>query len=87
MRPKKWLGEMTFVEYDAGIAEFLPEMENLTTHARVTVIGGRTMIEDQIHEDVLRRLSLQEYVDEGEWLEAGRTVTRAEEDFKERKRL
>jgi len=65
----------------------LPEIENLTTHARVTVIGGRKMIEHEIDEDALRRLSLQEYVDDGEWLEAGRTVTRAEEDFKERKRL
>lgn len=51
------------------------------------MIGGRKMIEHEIDEDALRRLSLQEYVDDGEWLEAGRTVTRAEEDFKERKRL
>jgi len=32
-------------------------------------------------------LSHREYVDDGEWLEAVRTVTRAEEDFKERKDL
>jgi len=35
----------------------------------------------------LRRLSDREYVDDGEWLEAVRTVPRAEQDFKERKDL
>jgi len=35
----------------------------------------------------LRRLSHREYVDDGELLEAVKTVTRAEEDFKERKDL
>jgi len=43
------------------------------------------MIEDQIPEDALRRLSLREYIDNGEWLDAVRAVTRAEEDFRERK--
>jgi len=45
------------------------------------------MIEDELPEEALRRLSHREYVDDGEWLEAVRTVTRAEEDFKERKDL
>jgi len=37
--------------------------------------------------EALRRLSHRESVDDGEWLEAVRTVTRVEEDFKERKAL
>jgi len=45
------------------------------------------MIADQLPIEALRRLSHREYVDDGEWLEAVRTVTRAEEDFKERKDL
>ena len=45
------------------------------------------MIEDKIPKDPLRQLSLSEYVDDGDWLEVVRTVSRAEEDLKERKRL
>jgi len=45
------------------------------------------MIEDEIPKDGLRRLSLVEYSDDGESLEAVRAVTLAEEDFKERKGL
>ena len=45
------------------------------------------MIVDEIREDALRRLSHREYVDDGEWLEAVRTITRMEEDFKEQKSL
>jgi len=62
-------------------------MENLNIHARVTGIALRKMIEDQIPEDALRRLSLREYIYDGEWLDAVRTITRAEEDFGERKSL
>jgi len=45
------------------------------------------MIEDELPFAELRRLSHREYVDDGECLEAVRTVTGAEEDFKERKDL
>ena len=63
------------------------EMENLNIHARVTGTALRKMIEDQLPIEALRRLSHRDYVDNGEWLEAVRIVTRAEEDFKERKDL
>jgi len=63
------------------------EMENLNIHARVTGITCRKMIEDKLPLEALRRLSHREYVDYGEWLEAVRTVSRAEEDSKERKDL
>ena len=62
-------------------------MGNLNIHARVTRIAWRKMIEDQLPVEVLPQLSHREYVDNGEWLEEVRTVTRAEEDFKGRKDL
>jgi len=61
------------------------EMENLNIHARVTGITWRKMIEDERPVEVVRRLSYREYGHNREWLEAVRTVTRAEEEFKERK--
>jgi len=78
---------MGSVQYRADVAKFLPEMENLSIHARVTRLAWRKMIEDELPVEALRRLSHREYVDDGEWWEAVRTVTRAEEDFKERKDL
>jgi len=84
---EKSLREMGLVKYHGDVAKFLMEMENLNIHARVTGIAWRKMIEDQLPIEALRRLSHREYVDDGEWLEAVRTVTRAEEDFKERKDL
>jgi len=83
----KSLQEMGLVKYRGDIAKFLMEMENLNIHARVTGIAWRKMIEDELPVAALRRLSHREYVEDGEWLEAVRTVTRAEEDFKERKDL
>jgi len=82
---EKSLREMGSVKYRGDVAKLLMEMENLNIHARVTGIAWRTMIEDELPVEALRRLSHREYVDDGEWLEAVRTVTRAEEDFKERK--
>jgi len=63
------------------------EIENLYIHARVTGIAWRKMIEDELPIEAFRRLSHREYVDDGAWLEAVRTVTLAGEDFKERKDL
>jgi len=84
---EKSLREMGSVKYRGDVAKFLMVMENLNIHARVTGIAGRKMIEDELPVEALRRLSHREYVHDGEWLEAVRTVTRAEEDFKERKDL
>jgi len=55
---QKCLKQMGFVKYHGNIAKFLLEMENLNIHARVTGIGWRQIIEEQIPEDALRRLSL-----------------------------
>jgi len=62
----KFLTQMGFLKYHRDIAKFLAEMENLNIHARVTRIVWRKMIEDQIPEDALRRLSLREYIEDGE---------------------
>jgi len=78
---------MGSVKYRRDVAKFWIEMENINFHARVTGIAWRKMIEVEIPVEGLRRLSDREYVDDAEWLEAVRTVTRAEEDFKERKEL
>jgi len=74
---------MGFVKCHGDIAKFLQEMENLNIHESVTGIAWRKMIEDQIPEDTVRRLWLPEYVDDGEWLDAVRTVIRAEEALRE----
>jgi len=63
------------------------EMDNPHIHARMTGIAWRKIIEDELPIEALQGLSHREYVDHGEWLEAVRTVTRAEEDFNERKDL
>jgi len=84
---EKSLREMGSVKYRGDVAKFLMEMANLHIHARVTGIAWGKMIEEELPVEALRRLSQEAYVDDGEWLEAVRTVTRAEEDFKERKDL
>jgi len=87
LEAEKSLREMGSVKYGGDVTKFLMEMENLNIHARVTGIAWRKMIEDGLPVAELRRLSYREYVDDGEWLEAVRTVTRAEHDFPERKDL
>jgi len=84
---EKSLREKRLVKYRGDVAKFLMEMENLNIHARVTGIARRKMIEDELPIEALRQLSDSEYVDDGEWLEAVRTVTRADQDFKERRDL
>ena len=84
---EKSLREIGAVKYRGDVAKFLMEMENVHIHARLSGIAWRKMIEEELPIEALRRLSHREYVDHGEWLEAVRTVTRAEEDFRERKDL
>jgi len=78
---------MGSVKYGGDVAKFLMEVENFNIHGRVTGRAWRKMIEDELPVKALRRLSYRGYVDDGEWLEAVRTVTRADEDFKQRKDL
>jgi len=84
---EKSLREMGSVKYRGDVAKSLLEIENLNIHARVTGIAWRKRIQDELPVEALRQLSHREYVQDREWLEAVKTVTRAEEDFKERKEL
>jgi len=72
---EKSLREMGTVKYRGDDAKFLIGMEILNIHARVTGIATRKMIKDKLSVEALRRLSQRDYVDDGEWLEAVRTVT------------
>jgi len=68
---------MGFVKYHGDIAKFLPEMENLDIQARVTGIAWRKMIENQMPQDALRRLSLRDYGEDGHgWKKSGRSPER-----------
>jgi len=78
---------MGSVKYPADVAKSLMAMEDLNIHARVTGIAWRKMVERELPFGALRRLSQRQYVDDGEWFKAVRSVTQAEEDFKERKDL
>jgi len=66
-KAEKSLTQMGFMKYHGDIAKFSPDMENLNRHVRVTGIAWTKMIDDQIPEDAIRRLSLREYMDDGEW--------------------
>ena len=70
------------VRYKEEIDQFLLEIDNWNIKVKVT--GGvlRKMIEDQIPEEAVRRLSLIYLIpDEWEWLEALWTAVRKKEDF------
>jgi len=57
--------DMGFVKYHYDIGNILREIENLNIKPRVTGIAWRKMIEGQIPEAVLLRISLPEYVADG----------------------
>ena len=63
-------------------------MHNWNVKVKVTGVVLRKMIENQIPEEALRRLSMIDPIpDEREWLEAVRTAVRKEEDFQEGRKL
>jgi len=78
---------MGFVKYHRDIGKSVPEMAYHNIHARVTGIACRKIIKDEIPEAPLRRLALRENINNGEWLDTVRTVTRPGDDFRERKGL
>ena len=85
---EKALRQMMKVTYKGDIDQFLLEIDNWNVKVRVT--GGvlRKMIEDQIPEEAVRRLSMIDPIpDEREWLEAVRTAVRKKEDFQEGRKL
>ena len=84
----KVLREMMKVRYKGDIDQFLMEIENWNVKARVTGVDFRKMIDDQIPDEAVRRMSMMDPIaDDREWLEAVRTASKAEEDFVEGRQL
>ena len=84
----KALRAMMKVRYRGDIDRFLLEIENWNVKARVTGVACRKMIDDQIPEEAVRRKSMMDPIaDHREWLEAVRTVSKAEDDFVEGRKL
>ena len=84
----KALREMMKVRYKGDIYQFLLEIENWNVKARVTGVAFRKMIDDQIPDEAIRRMSMMDPIaDYREWLEAVRTASKAEEDFVEGRHL
>ena len=82
------LREMMKVRYKGDIDQFLLEIENWNVKARVTGVAFRKMIDDQIPDEAVRRMSMMDPIaDDREWLEAVRTASKAEEDFVEGRKL
>ena len=85
---EKALQQMMKVKYKGDIDQFLLEIDNWNVKVKVTGVVLRKMIEDQIPEEAVRRLSMIAPIpDEREWLEAVRTAVRKEEDFQEGRKL
>ena len=63
-------------------------MESKNNRAKVTGIAFRKIVEEQVLEEAIRRMSMQqEYINDREWLEALRKVVKDEEDLQERRKL
>ena len=75
------------VNYQGDIEKYLLDLENFNIQAQATGIAWRYMVEKRLPLEALRRLSNQEYGSDPEWLAAIRTVTKADEAFKEQRGL
>ena len=85
---EKALRQMMKVRYKGDIDQFLLEIDNWNVKVKVTGVVLRKMIEDQIPEEAVRRLSMIDPIpDEREWLEAVRSAVRKEEAFQEGRKL
>ena len=84
----KALREMMKVKYKGDIDHFLLDIEIWNVKVRVTGVPFKKMIEDQIPEEAVRRLTMIDPImDDREWLEAVRTAVKAEEDLLEGRKL
>ena len=86
----KALRELYQLKYKGDIDEFLQQIESKNNGAKVTGIALRKIVEDEVKEEAIRRISIQqEYIDDREWLEALRKrlrtskISREEESSKE----
>ena len=79
---------MIKVRYKGDIDKFLLEIENWNVKARVTGVAFRKMIDHQIPDEAVRRMSMMDpRADDRESLEAVRTASKAEQDFIEGRKL
>ena len=85
---EKALRQKMKVRYTGDIHQFLLEIDNWNVKVKVTRVVLRKMIEDQIPEEAVRRLSMIDPIpEEREWLEAVRTAVQKEEDFQEGRKI
>ena len=83
----KALPEIMKVRYKGDIDQFLLEIGHGKLKARVTGVAFGKMIDDQIPDEAVRRMSRTDPIaDDRESLEGVRTASKAEEDFVERKK-
>src|ERR1700760_1412901 len=81
----KALRELYQIRYKGDIDEFLHQIEIKNNRAKVTGIAFRKIVEDQVPEEAIRRMSMQqEYIEDREWLEALRKAVKDKEDLQER---
>ena len=74
---------MEKVRYKNDIGRFLLEMENHNTYVGLAGVALRQLLSWSIPKEALRRLSVQEYEKDEDWIAALREVTRREEIFNE----
>src|SRR6195952_3242659 len=81
---EEWaLAAMEKVQYKNDIGRFLLEMENYNTYVGLSGVALRQLLSRSIPKEALRRLSVQEYEKDEDWVAALREVTRREEIFNE----
>jgi len=73
------LALMTKGTYKGNIDRYLLERENHNTHAKMSGVAWRQMVERHIPKDALRRQLSEEYATDRAWITALRTVCRREE--------
>ena len=84
----KALQELYQISYKGVIDEFLQQIQSNNNRAKVTGLAFRKIVDDQVPEEAIRRMSMQqEYIDDREWLRALRKAVKDEEDLKERRKL
>ena len=79
---------MMKVRYKGDIDQFLLEIDNWNVKVNVTGVVLRKMIEHQIPDEAVSRLSMIDPIpDEREWLEAVWSAVQKEEDFQEGRKI
>ena len=84
----KALRELCHIKYKGDINEFLQQIESRNNRAKVTGIAFRRIVEDEVPEEAMRRMSMQQvYIDDKQWLEAFHKAVKDEEDLQEQRKL